>query len=47
MSTKASPSEKAPGPASRPLAEAKADLFKALANPARIRIVEVLGVGTF
>ena len=33
--------------ASRPLAEAKADLFKALANPARIRIVEVLGVGSF
>jgi ArsR family transcriptional regulator len=27
----------------RPLAEAKADLFKALAHPGRIRILEILG----
>lgn len=47
MSTKASPAKEAPDQASQPLADAKADLFKALANPARIRIVEVLGVGTF
>jgi ArsR family transcriptional regulator len=29
----------------RPIAEAKADLFKALANPARVRILEVLSSG--
>lgn len=30
---------------SRPLSEIKADLFRALANPARIRILEVLADG--
>lgn len=29
----------------RPLAEAKADLFKALAHPARIRVLELLAEG--
>jgi ArsR family transcriptional regulator len=29
----------------RPLAEAKADLFKALAHPARIRVLELLAAG--
>src|SRR4051795_9867482 len=31
--------------ASRPISEVKADLFKALANPARIRVLEVLSGG--
>ncbi len=30
---------------SRPLSEIKAELFKALAHPARVRILEVLAVG--
>ena len=47
MSTRVKSSTARPEAASRPLAEAKADLFKALANPARIRVLEVLGVGTF
>ena len=34
-----------PFTAGRPLAEAKADLFKALAHPARIRVLEVLAEG--
>lgn len=46
MSTKASPSKEAPQQASRPLAEAKADLFKALANPAGSGSWRS-GVGTF
>jgi ArsR family transcriptional regulator len=34
------------GPApSRPLSEIKAELFKALANPARVRVLEVLADG--
>ena len=32
-------------PSSRPIAELKAELFKALAHPARIRILEVLAEG--
>ena len=32
-------------PSSRPISEIKADLFKALAHPARIRILEVLSDG--
>lgn len=34
-----------PFTAGRPLAEAKADLFKALAHPARIRVLELLAAG--
>lgn len=34
-----------PGGADRPLYEIKANLFKALANPARIRILEILSAG--
>jgi ArsR family transcriptional regulator len=34
-----------PDPTSRPLSEIKADLFKALAHPARIRALEVLSGG--
>ena len=34
-----------PFTAGRPLAEAKADLFKALAHPARIRVLELLVAG--
>src|SRR3954451_562202 len=34
-----------PFTAGRPLAEAKADLFKALAHPARIRVLELLADG--
>lgn len=34
-----------PSPLSRPLNEIKADLFKALAHPARIRVLEVLSTG--
>lgn len=39
-------SEAAEDPAlSRPLSEVKADLFKALGHPARVRILEVLAAG--
>jgi ArsR family transcriptional regulator len=34
-----------PGGADRPLYEIKANLFKALAHPARIRILEILSAG--
>ena len=34
-----------PFTAGRPLAEAKADLFKALSHPARIRVLELLAEG--
>ena len=34
-----------PFTAGRPLAEAKADLFKALAHPARVRVLELLVTG--
>jgi DNA-binding transcriptional ArsR family regulator len=39
------PGRPAPLAASRPIAEIKAELFKALAHPTRIRILEVLADG--
>src|SRR3954463_8432499 len=39
------PRSSRPSEPSRPLSEIKADLFKALAHPARVRILEVLAEG--
>lgn len=39
------PAESTPTEPSRPLSEVKAELFKALGHPARVRVLEVLATG--